>query len=347
MSALAGASGVVLTLVLAIAARFGAAALGAWWMGGAIAPVSPVLCGIVLGLLWRNAIGVGHWTEFGLTRVTQTLLPIGIALVGLRLTLHGVKAVGTLAIPVVIGCILVALTVSAVIGRWLNISLPLRRLIAVGTAVCGCTAVVATAPLVRAKPEETGLALTCVVLFGCLGMLFYPWMAHSLFNENPLAVGVFLGTSIHDTSQVIGASLIYSQEFTAPDTVVAASLTKLLRNLSMLILIPLAAYTMHERAKGKLWVREAIPPFLIAFVVLAVFRNLGDYAFDNETTWQEILSFALVASEFLLIWGMTAVGLSVSLKQLRDIGWRAPALALTVALAVGMCSLVLTTQLSR
>src|SRR5262245_7361015 len=240
----------LLIIALAALAKYSAGVLGRWWLGGTTAPVSPVLCAVILGLAWRNVSGMRSATEFGLQRVTRILLPFGIALVGLRLTLSSASQVSALAIPIVLACIATAFLVSTALGRWLGVATPLRYLVAVGTAVCGCTAVVATAPAVRAKPEETALALTYVVLIGCAGMIFYPWLANAWIAQGD-AAGVFLGTAIHDTSQVMGAALIYSQEFQDANVVAAASLTKLLRNLSLLALVPLCALAAHtENPQG-------------------------------------------------------------------------------------------------
>jgi uncharacterized membrane protein YadS len=66
-----------------------------------------------------------------------------------------------------------------------------RCLLAIGTAVCGCTAVVAVSPVIRSRGAETAFAVTCVVLFGCLGMLFYSWLAGALFAASPVHAGVY------------------------------------------------------------------------------------------------------------------------------------------------------------
>lgn len=273
---------------------------------------------------------------------------------GLRLTLDGVAAIGMVAIPIVIVCIAVAFGASILLGRCLRVTVPLRQLIAVGTAVCGCTAIAAAAPIVRAKPEQTGLALTCIVLFGCLAMLIYPWLAHSMFGGSGLASGVFLGTAIHDTSQVIGASLIYGQQFNAPETVAVAGATKLLRNISLLMLIPLLARTTRGLAPStspsRHWPRwlDALPGFLIAFIAFAVLRFVADNVFlgsPHRESWLALLSATLTASDLLLVCGMAAIGLNVSLKQVVALGWRTPALAFMVALLVALASLALTAGL--
>jgi uncharacterized integral membrane protein (TIGR00698 family) len=346
------ARGILLALVLALTAAVAARYLGALRSGSSPVVLSPVFCAVILGMAWRNGVGVSARADQGVQWITQTLLRVGIALVGLRLTLHGLTTLGVLAIPVVAGCIVAALAASQIVGRWLKIAAPLRSLIAVGTAVCGCTAVVAVAPAVRAKPEETGLALTCVVLFGSLGMLVYPWLAHVLLGSHGQGPGIFLGTAIHDTSQVIGASLIYAQQFGSPETVATAGFTKLLRNLSLLVLVPLLSSLCREhtecseRPTGLSRWRTALPGFLIAFLLCALARTIGDALFLGtpvaDAWWQGAIAFGLAASELFLVCGMAAVGLSVSLKHVHDLGWRAPLAALLVALSVATVSLGLT-----
>ena len=320
------------------------------WINAGAAPVSPVLCAIVLGVAWRNTVGVGARWLPGLQWVACTLLKVGIALVGLRLTFSGIGAAAAFALPVVAGCILVALSTSVLLGRLLGLSQPLRLLVAAGTAVCGCTAIVALTPVTRAKPAETGIALSCVVVLGCLGMFFYPWLASSLFPGDVESAGVFLGTSIHDTSQVIGASLIYAQQFGADGAPAVAAFTKLLRNLSLLVLVPLFAMwcrdggSQNAAGAGTVQRSQVLPAFLVWFVALAIVRTFADSLFQGGVPariWEDTLAVALRASELLLVCGMTAVGLSVSLKDLKGVGSRVFLTALVVAAAVACSSLAL------
>ena len=120
-------------------------------------------------------------------------------------------------------------------------------LLAVGTAVCGATAVIAVSPAIRARNDETAFAVTCVVLFGCIAMLTYPALAATFFGPTPIYAGIFLGAAIHDTTQVIGAGLIYSQQHSAPAALAAASVAKLLRNLFIILLVPAAAWLARTR----------------------------------------------------------------------------------------------------
>jgi uncharacterized integral membrane protein (TIGR00698 family) len=342
------APGVALTLALALAARFGSSEITSVLMDGKASPVSPVLLGIVLGILWRHFIGLGSNAAQGVQWTLSTILRIGIALVGLRLTLSGLADVGPAAFTVVIGCITTALVASKLIGRMLGLSSAMQRLLAVGCAVCGCTAIVATAAAIRARPVETGLALTCVVLIGSFGMLTYPWLAAAVLHERPLPVGIFLGSAIHDTSQVVGASLIYAQQFGAPDVVGYASATKLFRNLSIIILVPLMAWStrpgMQSASSEPVASRPAlVPQFVIWFVVFVLVRAVGDHLVTINTqaqqTWLQAMSAAQVMSDVFMTCGMTAVGLTVCLPQMQRIGFRPFCAAVLIAAATATCSL--------
>lgn len=345
------APGIGLAFALALLAKLIADSLGGWAVGGGkSAPISPVLCAVLLGLLWRNGFGVALRFNQGLHWVMHTLLKVGIALVGLRLTLAGAGEIAAVALPVVCICISVALLAGAALSRVLTVPRRLGVLLSVGTAVCGCTAVVALSPVIRARNEETGFALVCVVVFGCVGMLLYPWIAGHLFSASPAHAGIFLGTAIHDTSQVVGAALIYSEQHASPEALAAASVTKLLRNLSIAVLIPAAAWLTREPSatapQTTAWRSFALPGFVIGFVLLVAARTLGDALFDGSMAgtlyWDSLVHASQLVSELFLICGMTALGLSVSFTQLRCIGWRPLAAGLSVAAIVGACSLSLT-----
>jgi uncharacterized integral membrane protein (TIGR00698 family) len=344
-------AGMALAVALAAAAKLGAGAFAAASQDGGI-PVSAVVLAVLLGIAWRNTFGVSSRLQPGVHLVAQRVLKIGIALVGFRLTLAGMALVGPTAVIVVAGCLVTALATGSVVGRLFGLPRTFTWLLALGTAVCGCTAIAAAAPVLRARSADTGLAITCVVVLGSAGMLLYPWLADALYRGDATAAGMFLGTAIHDTSQVMGAALIYAQQFDAPDAVPVAGFTKLLRNLSMLVLIPLAAMSTRSsgtnglRAAGTTDaapIRQALPGFLVAFVLLALLRTAGDAVFEGTAAavqWSGLVSGALAASDLLLVCGMTAVGLGVSLRDLRTLGWRALVAACVVALAVACASLL-------
>jgi uncharacterized integral membrane protein (TIGR00698 family) len=366
--------GVLVAILLAVLARSMSDSIAQGAVGLPKIPLSPVLCAVLIGMLWRNTLGVPAWSTDGLNWAMHRLLRIGIALVGLRLTLAGASAIALTALPVASGCLATALVAGIVISRVLGVPKKLALLLAIGTAVCGCTAVVAMSPVIRAKHAETAFAVTCVVLFGCVAMLFYPWVAGHFFSSSPVHAGVFLGTAIHDTSQVIGSALIYSQQAGAPDALSAASVAKLLRNLSIIVLIPAAAWLVRreealeaaanpERPQDPSYdprvsgaplgpplgapKSSAVPFFVFAFILFVIIRTAGDGAFHAAPLWHAAVNAGQSASELFLVCGMTAVGLSVSFNDMWRIGWRPLAAGFLVATLVGVCSLALTLGMYR
>jgi uncharacterized integral membrane protein (TIGR00698 family) len=315
------------------------------------------MCAVLLGMLWRNTLGVPAWASSGLSWAMYRLLRVGIALVGLRLTLGGAAAIAATALPVALSCLGVALLGGVTVARLLAVPRRLGLLLAIGTAVCGCTAVVAMAPVIRARHAETAFAVTCVVLFGCVAMLLYPSLAAHFFGASPVHAGVFLGTAIHDTSQVIGAALIYSQQAAAPAALAAASVAKLLRNLSIAVLVPAAAWFVrrHESDARRSHPHSAasaspgvppraplVPLFVLAFIGFIVLRTAGDAVLGSAPLWPALVNTGYTASDLFLTCGMTAVGLSVSFTDMWRIGWRPLAAGLVVATLVGALSLALT-----
>ena len=357
--------GVAAAVALALLARAFADALAHGLMGLPKLPLSPVMCAVVLGMLWRNTLGVPGWATSGLKWAMHQLLRTGIALVGLRLTLAGASSIALTALPVALSCLTVGLLAGVGIARLFGVGPRLGALLAIGTAVCGCTAVVAMSPVIKARHAETAFAVTCVVLFGCAAMLSYPYLAGHFFAASPVHAGIFLGTAIHDTSQVIGAALMYSQQAHAPAALAAASVAKLLRNLSIALLVPLAAWLArrHEaRAEGAAHPQDGapagaaphgglvpraqlVPMFVVAFLAFIVVRTAGDTVLHQDALWGRLINTGYTASDLFLTCGMTAVGLSVSFVDMWRIGWRPLVAGLMVATLVGVCSLTLTLSL--
>ncbi len=160
-------------------------------------------------------------------------------------------------------------------------------LISIGSTVCGTTAIMATAPVIGAKKNEVSYAIANITLFGILSMLIYPYFANFYFESEPLLIGLFLGTSIHETSQVAAAGLIYDQQFNSPETLNIATVTKLIRNTFLIIMIPLFAflYNRGKTTEKKYSIIDIFPYFVLGFVAMIIIRNLGDLMYSNNYKW--------------------------------------------------------------
>src|SRR3954469_13808782 len=198
-----------------------------------MSPISPIMLAVVLGLIIRNTIGVPKAYEAGLRLCLKTVLRLGIVLLGLGLSVQAVAKMGLIGLPIIACCIATALVAVTYINRALGLPKRLGTLIAVGTSICGVSAIVATAPIIEAEDDETSYAVACITIFGLIALITYPFLAHALFGANEKQAGIFLGTAIHDTSQVAGAGIAYAQTYHADAAAKTAVTVKLVRNLSM------------------------------------------------------------------------------------------------------------------
>lgn len=363
--------GLALAAALAAAATLLAGWIGVDLLGYARTPVSPVLVAVLLGLAMRNSVCVPSIAAPGLRVAMGTVLRISVALLGIRLSLAAAGATGLLALPLVTVTIATAIFLVTRLTRVLALPRRLGILIAVGTAICGITAIVATAPVIGAEEDETSYAVATIALFGMLALLVYPFVAHAAFDDAH-AAGLFLGTAIHDTSQVAGAGLAYAQQFGAPLALETATVTKLIRNLSMIAVVPLlglayrrgeagiapahagttgvaeagaATATPTEPRSGRAGRtrRDIVPLFIIGFVAMTALRTLGDvgarpFGVLDPAAWAAVVAVTERASEIGLLLAMAAVGLGTDLTRIRRLGLRPLGVGMAAAATVGIVS---------
>ena len=342
----------------------GHALLTAQGLSGGSSPISGVPVAIVLGLMLRNTLPLPSALAPGLKFCVTTVLRLGIVLVGIRLSAFDVARLGIAGLPVV----LAAVTAGLVFVTWFNrrLGLPPRlgTLVAAGTSICGVTAIVSTAPAIEADEREVAYAVANVVAFGLFGMLAYPYLAHWLLARSE-SVGLFLGTAIHDTSQVVGASLTYRQMYADDVVLRVATVTKLTRNLFLAAVIPLLtwmhfrdAHTSGHKARRRVGWKTLVPTFIIGFVAMAVVRTIGDamlrstgaaFGLWDAAAWASLTNDVgdFWAGRVFLGTAMAAVGLSTSFAVFKGVGAKPFAVGLIGALVVGTVGLVMAIVFGR
>lgn len=327
-------------------------------------PISGVPVAIVLGLALRNLLPLPFALGAGLKFCTTTLLRLGIVLVGIKLSVVEMARLGIAGVPVV----MVAIATGLIFVTWFNrkLGLPPRlgTLIAAGTSICGVTAIVSTAPAIEADEREVAYAVANVVAFGLFGMLVYPYLAHALLPGSA-AIGLFLGTAVHDTSQVVGAALTYRQIYADDAVLRVATVTKLTRNLFLAAVIPLLTW-MHTRersatgaasARATSW-RSLVPSFVLGFVGMAVVRSIGDAMLGSgglalglwdKAAWSALTSFIgdTAGARWLLGTAMAAVGLNTSFSVFKGVGLKPFAVGMAGAVVVGGAGFVMALLLGR
>jgi len=338
--------GVVLALIFCLFSQGINNVLAIEIFGTEKSPISTVLIAILLGILMGNAFTPRPGMMIGLDFTQQYILKLGIIFLGIRLSFTDLIKFGSVAIPLVIFCVLGVLILIKLLIKKVPISSKMSYLIAIGTSVCGATAIVATAPVINAKKTEVAYAIANITLFGVIAMLIYPYFAEWYFDNNALEAGLFLGTSIHETSQVAAAGLIYDQQFNNPETLDVATVTKLIRNTFLVILIPLFAflYNRGEYKEKKYSILNIFPYFVLGFIGMIIVRNLGDQFFliegNNSYVWSQFIEYLKILATVFLTMAMAAVGISINLSELKSMGYKPFIVGLIAAVTVGIISLI-------
>ena len=338
--------GVVLALVFCLFSQGINNVLAIEIFGTPKSPISTVLIAILLGILMGNAFTPRPGMMVGLDFTQQYILKLGIIFLGIRLSFTDFIKFGSIAIPLIIVCILGVLILIKLLIKRVPISSKMSYLIAIGTSVCGATAIVATAPVINAKKSEVAYAIANITLFGVIAMLVYPYFAEWYFDNEALNAGLFLGTSIHETSQVAAAGLIYDQQFNSPETLNVATVTKLIRNTFLVMLIPLFAFLYNRgELKGQNYsILSIFPYFVLGFIGMIIVRNLGDQFFTSESNnyvnWINLVGYLKILATVFLTMAMAAVGISINLSELKSMSYKPFVVGLIAAITVGFISLI-------
>lgn len=347
-----------------LADEFGRALLAAQGLSGS-SPISGVPVAIVLGLLLRNLAPLPESLTPGLKFATTAVLRAGIVFVGIRLSVFDVLRLGLAGLPVVVAAIVTGMIFVTWFNRRLGLPPRLGTLVAAGTSICGVTAIVSTAPAIDADEREVAYAVANVVAFGLFGMLVYPYLAHALLARSE-TIGLFLGTAVHDTSQVVGAALTYKQIYADDVVLRTATVTKLTRNIFLAAVIPLLTWWHLREAGGRgegrspapvSWTRY-VPAFVVGFLAMAVLRSVGDamlgrggmaYGLFDARDWKMVTDVVgdTLASRFLLGTAMAAVGLTTNFQVFRGVGLKPFAVGLAGALAVGIVGMTMAVLFGR
>ena len=337
--------GIILAFVLYTLSQGLNNIIGIEILGYAKSPISTAMIAILMGIILGNIFKMREGFLLGLDFTQKYILKLGIICLGIQLKPFEFLKFGTVAIPLIIVCIISVLVVIKFLIKKLKISTKMAYLISIGSTVCGTTAIMATAPVINANKSEVAYAIANMTVFGIISMLIYPYFANIYFNADPMYVGLFLGTAIHETSQVAAAGLIYDQQFNSPETLNIATVTKLIRNTFLVIMIPLFAYLFNRNktTKKNYSLLDIFPYFVLGFIGLIIFRNIGDQIFLTEYSqpiWNNSVSNITNSAKVFLSMAMAAVGLSTNLKDLKSMGYKPFIVGFVAMVTVGLVSII-------
>jgi len=296
------APGLTVSVIVAVAASFLA--------GHYEAPV--MLFALLLGMAVNFLSDDGKCKQ-GIEFTAREILRVGVALLGIRITFDQIAALGWEPVALVVGSVVATILVSIAAARALGFPAIFGVLTGGATAICGASAALALSAALPAAPRKEQATLFTVIgvsVLSTLAMIIYP-MIVQLAGLNPVQAGAFLGATIHDVAQVVGAG--YSM---SPETGDVATVVKLMRVAMLLPVIIFA--TMITRARG---VPEGsarpplLPWFAVGFIILAGVSSTGLLS-------EGIVDIGNDISRWCLVIAISALGMKTHLKEISSVGVR-------------------------
>jgi uncharacterized integral membrane protein (TIGR00698 family) len=297
--------GLIAAVIIAIAALFLAEHYHA----------SAMLFALLLGMA-VNFLGQEGRTVEGVKWTSSTLLRIGVALLGLRITFGEIASLGVGVTLLVVFAVIATIVFGVILSHFIY-NTPHERqfgfLSGGSVAICGASAALAVAAILpkhAMSDRDTSFTIIGVTALSTIAMVIYPLISHSLgFTDRD--AGIFLGATIHDVAQVIGAGYSVSQQ--SGDTATIVKLLRVAMLLPVILVLSILFRRHHVAGEGKK--PPLLPWFAVAF---GAFVALNSWVLLPK----ELLTFVNDASRFLLVTAIAAIGMKTQLKELIVLGWR-------------------------
>jgi uncharacterized integral membrane protein (TIGR00698 family) len=248
----------------------------------------------------------------GIQMASTLVLRTGVALLGLRITVAQVQALGWGAIALIVVSVGLTIAAGVLVSRVLKLGNAFGTLTGGAVAICGASAALAIASILpKHKHAERDASFTVigVTALSTLAMILYP-IAVRMLGLDDHAKGIFLGATIHDVAQVVGAGYSVSQ-----DTGDTATIVKLLRVAMLLPVCIVIGLALHVRGSQAAHAAPVLPWFAVAFAVLVAIASTG---------WipEPVIDAGSIVSRWFLVTAIAAIGMKTSLKSLVDMGLR-------------------------
>jgi len=317
--------GLSLSLLIAVAAVLA---------GHAMPLVGAPITAIVLGILVRNTIGVPASCSGGVAFGVKNLLQAAIVLLGFGIDLPRLWSTGRESVGVMLVTLMVGLIGGLAMGRIMRLRERLSLLIAVGTSICGASAIAAVAPIVGAEAGEIAYAVSAIFLYNVAAVFLFPLFGHAL-HMSDTTFGIWAGTAVNDTSSVVAAGYSFSRAAGLTATIVKLARTVMIIPVSLAVAAYVAWRTGGQapQGRGRHSIARHIPWFVLAFVIAAALSSIP----FAPHAWAARLAGL---GSFFIVVALAAVGLNVDARVMGKAGGRPMALGAIVWALVAFTSLV-------
>lgn len=281
-------------------------AIPAWLIGRSFPIIGSPVLGILFGMLlafWKRPA----FFNDGISYTSKKLLQYSIILLGFEMNLFQVFKVGSQTLVLMLFTLTAAFITAFAAGKALNLNGNTKTLIGVGSAICGGSAIAATAPVIHADEEEVAHSISTIFLFNVIAAFLFPFLGHAL-GMSDQSFGLWAGTAVNDTSSVVAAG--YSFSNAAGNLAVIVKLTRTL--MIVPVTLVLAVYTSRKDAgnkSGKYNIVKIFPWFVLGFVAASVINTFIPVP-------SGLTGFLSQAGKFVIVMAMASIGLNTNLVKL-------------------------------
>ncbi len=312
--------GILLAVVIAIPA----------WLIGKAFPIigSPVL-GILFGMIlafWNRPTNFNE----GIQYTSKKILQYAIILLGFEMNLFNVFSVGKQTVLLMLFTLSAAFLTAFLAGKLLKLDGNTKTLIGVGSAICGGSAIAATAPVINAKDEEIARSISTIFLFNVMAAFLFPFLGH-LFGMSDHTFGLWAGTAVNDTSSVVAAGYAFSD--TAGNLSVIVKLTRTLAIVPITLVLAVITSKKNAGENANYSIAKIFPWFVLGFLgasILSTFLPIPSQA----------THFLAQAGKFMIVMAMAAIGLNTNIIKLVKNGFKPILLGFLCWISVSVVSLV-------
>jgi uncharacterized integral membrane protein (TIGR00698 family) len=285
---------------------------------GRVVPIPSMVIALLVGIA-LNPVAARPLTQLGMAFCVRTVLRWAAALLGLRVSLGEIGALGAGTAILIVAAMAATVVAGFVFARVGGRTPGFGALVGVGTAVCGASATLACSTVVpdyRGKDTDVAFVVVAVNALATIAILVYPPIC-ILLHFDPVATGVMLGGTIHDVAQVVGAG--YAVSTAVGNTAV---IVKLFRVFLLLPVVLGVGWYFTQRGMKHGEARVPVPVFGIVFLILCVANSAAPLMPSLLPVYAPVKSVLVEASTWGLLLAIGALGLGTSVRSIIALGWR-------------------------
>ena len=279
-------------------------------------PVGSIAIAIILGAIFGNSVSLPSKFQSGITFSEKKLLALAISLMGINLDFNVLKELGLNTILLIIVSLIATLVFGIYLTKKLNFEKDFGLILAIGNGICGSAAIASTKDILKIDKEKSAIAIAIVNLLGTLGLFILPFIGY-LLGFSDVQIGILLGNTLQSVGHAIAAGFGVSE--------VAGQSATIVKMGRILLLTPVILWLIYvvkkkKSNKDEISSKLQIPLFIIGFIFFSIVAS-------TELLPTSITDAIAYCGEISLLLAMSAIGLRISFRAIKENGWEAFLLA--------------------